>query len=60
MINYIKLVLFIVLSFDSILAGTIDPETSDNEYINYGKNFESVVMLSGEYENPVPISVLSV
>lgn len=34
-------------------AGTIDPDTNDNKYLEYGQKYECVVGLCGEYENDV-------
>lgn len=34
-----------------LFAGTIDPNTPDSKYIEYGKKFNYIGMICGEYEN---------
>lgn len=47
-----NLFLVLVLSFTSVLkAGTIDPNTSDEKYLEFGKKFPYVVMVCGKYED---------
>lgn len=41
------LVIFFILTLDSLLAGTIDPNTPDEKYIEYGKKHKCVVELHG-------------
>lgn len=38
-------------SLDIAISGTIDPNTSDNKYIEYGKKFECVLKLCGVYKD---------
>lgn len=47
------LVLLLALSFNinGTFAGTIDPETPDHKYIEYGKEFKSIGKICGEYKN---------
>lgn len=45
---YIKLsLILIVLFFSQVVAGTIDPNTPDSKYIDYGSQFHSVVRICG-------------
>lgn len=45
-------VLFLLFFFSSLCySGTIDPNTPDSKYINYGKDFHYVGMLCGQYED---------
>jgi len=46
-----KLFLFILLISSVAVGGTIDPNTPDNKYVEYAKDFHYVGMLCGEYEN---------
>jgi secreted trypsin-like serine protease len=39
--------LFFVLGFSSVYAGTIDPSVSDDKYIKYGKDYECVLPIMG-------------
>jgi hypothetical protein len=41
----------IVLSCSFCFAGTIDPNTPDSKYVQYGTNFKYIGMLCGEYNN---------
>lgn len=43
--------LMLFLTPFQIIAGTIDPNNSDAEYVEYGKKFDSVVVISGEYND---------
>lgn len=45
------LVFFILISTTLCYSGTIDPNTPDQNYIQYGKKFPFVGLLCGEYEN---------
>lgn len=39
--------LFFVLGFSSVYAGTIDPSVSDDKYIKYGEDYECVLPIMG-------------
>jgi len=43
--------LFCFVIFSSLYAGTIDPNTPDSKYIEYGKQFNYVGSLCGSYDN---------
>lgn len=47
------LLLFLVLSFNigGIIAGTIDPDTSDTKYVEFGKEFKSIGRICGKYKD---------
>lgn len=42
---------FIVLNICCVFAGTIDPNTPDNLYIEYGSKFKCIYKICGSYEN---------
>lgn len=49
--NILYIILFVIISSSS-LAGTIDPDTSDSRYTDYGSLFSHVAHISGStYEN---------
>ena len=43
--------IFIFFIFTNLLAGTINPNTQDSKYVEYGKKFESVVPIQVYLEN---------
>lgn len=49
--HIIFLLLFLASSLNIAISGTIDPNTSDNKYIEYGKKFECVLKLCGVYKD---------
>lgn len=46
-----NLFLLLILITSQVFAGTRDPNTSDEKYLEYGKDFHYVGLLCGEYEN---------
>lgn len=51
MIKKILLILTLVLIGGMAEAGTIRPEKKDQEYLDYGSKYESVIRLNGKYKN---------
>ena len=47
----IYLLFIFLLQLGTLIAGTIDPNVSDQKYIEYGKHFPYVGQLCGTYEN---------
>lgn len=43
--------LILILITSAVYAGTIDPNTPDEKYIEYGSKFHNVVSICGVYEN---------
>ena len=52
--------LFLVLFHVNALAGTIDPQTSDEKYIEYAKDFHCVLKICGQYEDDKPFCASTV
>ena len=48
---YLVLFLTLIISISQIFAGTVDPGTPDNKYIEYGKDFKYVGKLCGTYQD---------
>ena len=53
MIQLIKFIIVVLSLFicDLSQGGTIDPNTPDSKYVEYGKKFECVMKICGEYNN---------
>ena len=45
------LYLFLILCSNICLSGTIDPNISDDKYVEYGQKYECVIGICGSYEN---------
>jgi len=48
---YLLFMFLFLFLFGTLIAGTIDPNVSDQKYIEYGKHFPYVGQLCGTYEN---------
>lgn len=49
-IKSLSIFIFVLLTYP-VIAGTIDPNISDNKYIEYGKDFHCVVKICGKYND---------
>jgi hypothetical protein len=49
--NLALVCLYVILSINSVHSGTIDPNTPDEKYINYGKDFECIYKICGTYKD---------
>lgn len=47
----VSAIIFSIFFASHLLAGTIDPNVSDQKYIEYGAKFTNVVQICGTYEN---------
>jgi len=48
---YLVLFLTLIISISQIFAGTIDPGTPDNKYVEFGKEFKCVGKICGTYQD---------
>jgi hypothetical protein len=51
--SYIYSLIILFLLSCSCISGTIDPVRSDSQYIEYGKKFNSVIPITGEYSGVI-------
>lgn len=47
----IQLITYLLIFCSTVYAGTIDPNTPDSKYIEYGSQFECVVKIEGKYQD---------
>lgn len=48
--KFLLLFLFLILS-SNLIAGTVDPNTPDEKYIQYAKDFHCILKICGEYQD---------
>lgn len=50
---YLVLFLILIIGINDTFAGTIDPDTPDHKYVEFGKEFNSVGKICGTYQDGI-------